>query len=34
MQRDAANILWIQNWKAAARGEEWRKQVGVAMARK
>jgi hypothetical protein len=35
IQRDAANLLHIRNWKAAARGkEEWRKKVGEAMARK
>jgi hypothetical protein len=32
IQRDAANLLWIRNWKAAARDEEWRKKVGEAMA--
>jgi len=35
IQRDAANLLRIRNWKAAARDkEEWRKKVGEAMARK
>jgi hypothetical protein len=29
IQRDAANLLQIQNWKAVARDEEeWRKKVG------
>jgi hypothetical protein len=29
----AANLLWIQNWKAAAGDKgEWRKKVGEAMA--
>jgi hypothetical protein len=33
IQRDAANLLWIQNWKAVARyQEEWRKKVGEAKA--
>jgi hypothetical protein len=32
IQRDAANLLRIRNWKAAARDEEeWRKKVGEAM---
>jgi hypothetical protein len=35
IQRDAANLLRIRNWKAVARDkEEWRKNVGDAMARK
>jgi hypothetical protein len=35
IQRDAANLLRILNWKAVARDkEEWRKKVGEAMARK
>jgi hypothetical protein len=35
IQRNAANLLQIRNWKAAARDkEEWRKKVGEAMARK
>jgi hypothetical protein len=35
IQRDTANLLRIQNWKAAARDkEEWRKKVGEAMALK
>jgi hypothetical protein len=35
IQRDAANLLRIRNWKAAARDkEEWRKKVGEAMALK
>jgi hypothetical protein len=35
IQRDAANLLRIWNWKAAARDrEEWRKKVGEAMTRK
>jgi hypothetical protein len=35
IQTYAANMLWIQNWKAAARDKEkWRKKVGEAMARK
>jgi hypothetical protein len=35
IQKDAANMLRIRNWKAAAREkEEWRKKVGEAMARK
>jgi hypothetical protein len=35
IQRDAANLLRIQNCKAAARDEEeWRKKVGEAMALK
>jgi hypothetical protein len=35
MQRDAANLLQIRNWKAAERDkEEWKKTVGEAMARK
>jgi hypothetical protein len=35
IQRGAANLLRIRNWKAAARDEEkWRKKVGEAMARK
>jgi hypothetical protein len=35
IQRDAANLLRIRNWKAAARDrEKWRKKVGEAMARK
>jgi hypothetical protein len=34
-QRDAANLLRIWNWKAAARDkEEWRKKVGKAVAQK
>jgi hypothetical protein len=33
IQRDAANLLQIRNSKAAARGEEWRKKAGKAMAR-
>jgi hypothetical protein len=29
MQGDAANLLWIWNWKAAARDRgEWRKKLG------
>jgi hypothetical protein len=28
IQRDAANLLRILNWKAAARDKEWRKKVG------
>jgi len=33
--KDAANMLRIQNWKAAARDKEkWRKKVWEAMARK
>jgi hypothetical protein len=35
IQRDAANLLRIRNWKAAAGDkEEWRKKVGEEMARK
>jgi hypothetical protein len=34
IQRDAANLLQIPNWKAAARDEEWRKKDGGSMARK
>jgi hypothetical protein len=34
IQRVASNLLWIRNWKAAARDEGWRKKVGEAMARK
>jgi hypothetical protein len=35
IRRDAANLLRIRNWKAAASDkEEWRKKVGEAMARK
>jgi hypothetical protein len=34
LQRDAANLLRIRNWKAVARDKEWRKKVGEAMARK
>jgi hypothetical protein len=35
IQRDAANLLQIRNWKATARdNEEWRKKVGDAMSRK
>jgi hypothetical protein len=34
IQRDAANLLWIWNWKATARDEEWKKKVGKAMAQK
>jgi hypothetical protein len=34
IQRDAANLLWIWNCKAAARDEEWRKKVGETMTRK
>jgi hypothetical protein len=35
MQRDAANLLTIRNWKAAARDkEEWRNKVRESMARK
>jgi hypothetical protein len=35
IQRDAANLLRIRNWKAVARDkQEWRKNVGDAMARK
>jgi hypothetical protein len=35
IQRDAANLLRIRIWKAAARDkEEWRKKVGEATARK
>jgi hypothetical protein len=35
IQRDAANLLRIRNWKAAARDkQEWSKKVGEAMARK
>jgi hypothetical protein len=35
IQRDAANLLQIRNWKAAARDrDEWRKKVGEAMTRK
>jgi hypothetical protein len=34
IQRDAANLLRIWNWKAAARDKEWRKKVGKAMAQK
>jgi hypothetical protein len=35
IQGDAANLLLIRNWKAAARDkEEWRKKVTEAMARK
>jgi hypothetical protein len=35
IQRGAANLLRIRNWKAAARDkEEWRKKIGEAMARK
>jgi hypothetical protein len=35
IQRDAANLLQIRNWKATARDkEEWRKKVGEVMARK
>jgi len=33
IQRDAANLLRIRNWKAAARDKEWRKKVGEAVAR-
>jgi hypothetical protein len=34
IQRDAANLLWIRNWKSVARDKgEWKK-VGEAMARK
>jgi hypothetical protein len=29
IQRDAANLLQIRNWKTAARDKEWRKKVGV-----
>jgi hypothetical protein len=33
IQRDAANLLRILNWKAAARDEEeWRKEVGEVVA--
>jgi hypothetical protein len=33
IQRDAANLIRIHNWKAAARDKgEWRKKVGEAMA--
>jgi hypothetical protein len=34
IQKGAANLLGIRNWKAAARDEEWRKKVVEAMARK
>jgi hypothetical protein len=35
IQRDAANLLRIRNWKAAARDkEEWRKNVGETTAQK
>jgi hypothetical protein len=34
IQRDAVNLLRIQNWKAAARDEEWRKKAGETMAQK
>jgi hypothetical protein len=34
IQRDAANLLQIRNWKAVATDEEWRKTVGEAMAQK
>jgi hypothetical protein len=34
IQRDAANLLQIRNWKAAERDKDWRKKVGKAMARK
>jgi hypothetical protein len=35
MQRDAANLLRIHNWKAAATDkEEWRKMVEETMVRK
>jgi hypothetical protein len=35
IHRDAANLLRIRNWEAAARDKgEWRKKVGEAMARK
>jgi hypothetical protein len=34
IQRDAANLLRIRNWKTAARDKEgWRKKVGEAMDR-
>jgi hypothetical protein len=33
IQRDTANLLWIQNWKSVAKDkEEWRKKAGEAMA--
>jgi hypothetical protein len=35
IQRDAANLHWIRNWKSVARDKEaWRKKVVEAMARK
>jgi hypothetical protein len=35
IQRDAANLVRIRNWKAVARDKkEWRKKVGEAMDRK
>jgi hypothetical protein len=35
IQRDAANLLRIRNWKAAVQDEEkWRKKVGEAVGRK
>jgi hypothetical protein len=34
IQRDAANRFRILSWKAAAGDEEWRKNIGEAMAQK
>jgi hypothetical protein len=34
IQKDAANLLRIGNWKAEARYKVWRKKVGETMARK
>jgi hypothetical protein len=34
IQRDAAYLLRIGKWKAAARDKEWRKEIGDAMDRK